>query len=340
VTEIIMERTVKERSLAMRIHRSLMQAATALLLATPLAAQSPDLELTCRPEHALPDQRRERPSDVRDHAPFATYYLFDNPQLFEVRVGLMNLGTTARALPETWVRSLHLRVWRDGVELEPDEIRIEPARLLRSSLSFFQAGKRIAHPEFRSNPTGPGPLPLTSYDDKRREEQRVEALPTSLATYQQAVAIFRLRAADGGLLPLGLYEVDVTDEASHERCSHRDLVVMRAAQSPLDTVDSYLVRSLALEADGKLDQATQEMARATEAAPDVLKGWVIRSGLALLQNDLAGQAEAASQLERLLARKAGGNSEEFEGILQNAREVVRNAPELRRKLAAKERAKP
>jgi len=335
-----MERTVKDRSLAMRLQRSLTRAATALFLAAPLAAQSPDLELTCRPEHALPDQRQERPSDVRDHTPFATYYLFDNPQLFEVRVGLMNLGTQPRALPDTWVRSLHLRVWRDGVEMEPDEVRIEPARFLRSSLVFLEAGKPVAHAEFRSNPTGPGPLPLMPYDDSRREEREVKALPSALATYEQAVVLFRLRAPDGGFLPLGLYEVEVTDQASHERCSHRDLVVMRAAQSPLDTVDSYLVRSLALEADGKLEQAAQEMARATEAAPDVLKGWVIRSGLALVRKDLQGQAEAATQLERLLARKAGGNSEEFEGIVQDAREVARNAPELRRKLAAKEGAKP
>ena len=114
---------------------------------------------------------------------------------------------------------------------------------------------------------------------------------------------------------------------------------MRAPRSPLDTVDAHVVRANADRAAGKLDAAAAEMARATELAPDVLQGWVYRSAIALERHDLAGQAEAATRLEALLAKKAGTDPREFVGVLHDAQAVARHASELRR-LAAEAGVQP
>jgi tetratricopeptide (TPR) repeat protein len=322
----------------------IVQAAATLVLAVvPLAAQPADLELTCRPEHALLDQRQERPSDVRDHSPYSTYYLFDNPQLFDLRVSLMNLSPNRLKVADRagdWARALQVRVQRDGVTLSSDEVRIEPVRRLRRALVYLKDGKAVEQPQFRRRLTSPGAEPLMPYDDYRRDEEVVDELPHELATYEEVVVILRLQAADGRDLPLGRYLLSVADEANHVQCYGKQLVVMRSPRSPLDVIDAHIVRANVYQAEGDLDAAGAELARATELAPDVVKGWVYRSALALARNDLAGQAEAATRLEKLLAEKAGGDKEEFEGVLRDARSVASNAPELRRRLAAQKGEKP
>ncbi len=324
---------------AMERLRWLLRAAPALLLAVaPLAAQPMDLELTCRPEHALLDQRQERPADVRDHSRFSTYYLFDNPHLFEMRVSLMNVSPTRQPVADVagdWTRGLQVRVRRDGAALGPGELLVEPARRLRRALVYLEDGEPVEEPRFRRYATSPGSEPLMPYDTYRREEQVVDELPRELATYEEAVVVLRLRAANGGDLPLGLYVVSIVDEANHVRCSAEQLVVMRAPRSPLDTVDAHIVRANAHQAEGELDAAAEELALATALAPDVLKGWVYRSAIASARNDLAGVAEAATRLEMLLAEHGGSDrKEEFAGVLLDARAVAREAPKLRRRLAA------
>ena len=317
--------------------RTLRTASLLLLAAAPLAAQPADLELTCRPEHALIDQRQQRPDDVRDHSRFSTFYLFDNPQLLELRVSVMNLSPDRQRIAgaaSDWERSLRVRVRRDGVELGPDEVRAEPARRLRRALFYLKDGKPVEEPRFARRPTSPGSDPLMPYDDSRREEQAVDELPHELATYEEAVVVLRLRAANGGDLPLGLYTLSVADEANQVRCQRDPLVVMRAPRSPLDTVDAHIARANAYEAEGDLEAASGELARATELAPEVLKGWVWRSAIALKKGDLTVQAEAATRLESLLKEQSGMKKEEFEGILKDARAVARLAPELRRRAAA------
>ncbi len=318
------------------LRKTLRAAAVLLLAAGPMAGQSASLELTCRPEHALLDLRRERPADVRDHSPHSTYYLFDNPQLFELRVSLMNLSPDRRPVARDWSQALKVRIRRDGVELAPEDYRVEPARLLRRALIFLKDAKPVGEPRFRRRLTAPGADPLMPYDDIRHDERAVKALPSELATYEEAVIVLRFRSPDGGPLPLGLYGLSVFDEANHERCYSEQLIVMRAPLSPLDTVDAHLVRAQAHQAAGELEEAAREAALATEEAPGVLKGWVYRSAIAVARNDLAGQAAVADRLEKLLAEKAGSGAEEFEGIVQDAKVVARNAPELRRRLAAKE----
>jgi hypothetical protein len=321
----------------------LRAASTLVLAAVPLAAQPADFELTCRPQHALLDQRQVRPGDVQGHSPFSTFYLFDNPQLFDVRVSLLNLSPDRLRMADVdgdWARALRVRVERDGAALGPDDFRVEVAGRLHRTQVYLKDGKPIEEPRFRRQTTSPGPEPLMPYDDYRREEQVVDDLPHELATYEGAVAILRIRAANGGDLPLGLYLVSVADEANHVQCYGKQLVVMRAPRSPLDTVDAHIVRANVYQSEGDLDAAAAELARATELAPEVLKGWVERSALAFARNDLAGQAEAATKLESLLAKKAGTDLAEFEGVVQDAKAVARQAPELRRKAAAGQIAKP
>jgi len=322
--------------------RWLLQTAALLFAAAaPLAAQPQDLDLICRPEHALLDQRQERPSDVRNHSSYSTFYLFDNPQLFALRVSLINISPKRQRVADVagdWVRALQVHVRRDGVALAPDELRVVPTQRLRRALVYYKDGEPIATPRFGRRVSSPGAEPLMPYDESRREEQAVEELPHELATYEEAVVILRLRAADGGDLPLGLYLLSVSDEANHVKCSDDPLVVMRAPQSPLDTVDAHIVRANAYQAEGNLEIAADELARATTLAPDVIKGWVYRSALAFARNDLAGQAEAATKLEALLQKKTAGDHEEFIGVLRDARILARQAPELRRRLT--ERSPP
>lgn len=319
------------------LRRTLRTVSALLLAAAPLAAQPADLELTCRPEHALLDQRQQRPAEVRDHSPLSTFYLFDNPQLFELRVSLMNLGPDRLRVNDRagdWARALQVSVRRDGVELGPDEVRIEPARRLRRALVYLKDGEPVSEPRFGRQLTSPGAEPLMPYDDYRREEQEVDELPHELATYEEAVVVLRLRAADGGDLPPGTYKLSVADEANHVRCERDPSVLLRAPRSPLDTVDAHIVRANAYQAEGDLDAAAGELASATELAPDVLKGWVWRSALAFARNDLAGQAEAASRLERLLKDQTAADLKASDIVLQDARAVARQAPELRRRVAA------
>jgi tetratricopeptide (TPR) repeat protein len=319
------------------LRRTLRTASLLLLVSAPLAAQPTDLELTCRPENALIDQRQQRPDDVRDHSRFSTFYLFDNPQLFELRVSLMNLSPDRQRISGAagdWERSLRVQVLRDGVELAPGEVQVQPVRRLRRALVYLKDGKPVEEPRFARRPTSPGSDPLMPYDDSRREEQAVDELPHELATYEEAVVVLRLSAANGGDLPLGLYKLSVADEANHVRCQRDPLVVMRAPRSPLDTVDAHIARANAHEAEGDLEAASEELARATELAPEVLKGWVWRSAIALKRGDLAVQAEAATRLESLVKEQSGMKQEEFEGILKDARAVARLAPELRRRAAA------
>ena len=322
---------------AMELLRTLRTASVLLLAAAPLAAQPTDLELNCRPEHALIDQRQQRPDDVRDHSRFSTFYLFDNPQLLELRVSILNLSPERQRIAGAagdWESSLRVRVRRDGVELDPGEVRAEPARRLRRALVYLKDGKPVEEPRFARRPTSPGSDPLMEYDDSRREEEAVDELPRELATYEEAVVVLRLRAANGGDLPLGLYTLSVADEANRVKCERDPLVVMRAPRSPLDTVDAHIARANAYEAEGDLEAASEELARATELAPEVLKGWVWRSAIALKRDDLAVQAEAATRLESLLREQSKVKQEDFEGTLEDAKAVARQAPELRRKAAA------
>lgn len=305
--------------------------------ALPVAAQPSDLELTCTPEHALLDQREVRPDDVRQHWQPTTYYLFDNPQLFELRVSLINDGPErlpVATVAGDWPRALQVRLRRDSIELRADELDVEPTTRLRRALVYFKDGEPITDPRFGRRITSPGAQPLMAYDDSRWEEQAVDALPRELGPYEEAVVILRLRAPNGGELPLGLYRVSVTDQANHVQCERELLVVMRSPRSPLDVVDAHVVRANALQAEGELDAAADELKRATESAPEVLKGWVYRSALALARNDLDGQAEAATRLEALLKAKSPTQSEEFIGIVRDARAVAQEAPELRRRVAA------
>lgn len=329
-----------------RLHRVLRMSPVLLLGVLPLAAQSPDLEMTCRPEHGLLDLRQERPAEVRHHSPFSTWNLFDNPQLFEVRVALTNLGPDRRRVSDgDWASTLQVRVWRDGAELGPDEIRIEPAQRLLGSRTYLKDGRPVEEMRFRRRSTAPGSEPLMPYDEVRREEKAVEELPQELATYEAAVVILRLRAADGGDLPLGLYTLSVADESNRDRCYGEQLVVLRAPQSPLDIVSAHIVRANAYEAQGDMDAAADELARATELAPDNLEGWVRRSALAFQRNDLAGQAEAATRLEALIAAQVGLDEAASIGgkcnsPLQDATAVARRASELRRRVAAGKSGKP
>lgn len=324
--------------------RSILQAASVLLLAVaPLAGQPADLELTCRPEHALLDQRRVRPADIPGHLPFSTYLLFDNPQLFELRVSLINISPSRQRISDVegdWTRALKVRVLRDGAELGPGQVRVEPVKRLRRALVYSKDGVPIEEPRFGRQVTSPGAEPLMEYDDYRREEETVAELPRELATYEEAVVVLRLRASGGGDLPLGVYQVSVADEANHVACDRDQLVVMRTPDSPLDTVDAHVIRANAHQAEGDLKAAADEMARATELAPEVLKGWFYRSVFASLRNDTAGMAEAATRVEELLANKAGAKEWNKEaGILKDARVLARQAPELRRRAAA-EKEKP
>lgn len=329
---------------AMQPLRRILRTASALLLAAvPLAAQPSDFDLTCRAEHALLDQRQERPRDVRGHSPFSTFYLFDNPQLFEMRVSLINLSPERVRVADVagdWTRALQVGVRRNGVALSPEEFRVEPARRLRRSLVYLLNGQPVEEPRFRRKLTSPGPEPVMPYDDTRREEQEVDELPRELAPYEEAVVILRLRAANGGDLPLGLYKLTVTDEANHVRCHGEQLVLMRAPRSPLDTVDAHIVRANAFEAEGDLKSAADELARATELAPEVLKGWVYRSALAGSRKDLADQTLAATRLEKLLAEPGVAGQDMLEITLEDARNLARQAPELRRRLAAEKGVKP
>jgi hypothetical protein len=317
------------------MRRWLLPAAVLLLSTAPLAAQPQDLDLTCRPEHALLDQRPERPKDVRNHSSYSTYYLFDNPQLFALRVSLINVSPKRQRVADVagdWVRALQVRVQRNGVALASGAFRVEPVQRLRRALVYYKDGEPVAAPQFGRRVSSPGAEPLMPYDDSRREEQAVDELPHELATYEEAVVVLRLRAADGGDLPLGLYLLSVTDEANHVRCSDDPLVVMRAPESPLDTVDAHIVRANVYQTEGNLEIAADELAHATKLAPDVIKGWVYRGALALARKDLAGQAEAATRLEALL-RKKTADHEEFLGILRDAKTLAGQAPELRRRLA-------
>lgn len=324
--------------------RSILQAPSVLLLAVaPLAAQPADLELTCRPEHALLDQRRVRPADIPRHLPFSTYLLFDNPQLFELRVSLINISPSRQPISDVegdWTRALKIRVLRDGVELGPDQVRVEPVKRLRRALVYYKDGVPIEEPRFGRQVTSPGAEPLMEYDDYRREEETVDELPRELATYEEAVVVLRLRASGGGDLPLGVYQVSVADEANHVACDRDQLVVLRTPDSPPDTVDAHIIRANVHRAEGDLKAAADEMARATELAPEVLKGWFYRSVFASLRNDTADMAEAATRVEELLANKVGAKEWNKEpGILKDARALARQAPELRRRAAA-EKEKP
>ena len=191
------------RSVMDQLHAFILAAAW-LLAAAPLAARSVELELVCQPEYAVLDQRPERPADVRHYTPLATYYLFDNPQLFEVRVSLINISPERRRVAGEgdWAEGLEVRVQRDGVELGTGEVQVEPARRLTRRLVYLKDGKPVAQ-SFRRQTTAPGSEPLLPYDDFRREEQEVEALPREIATYEEVIAVLRLRAAGGGDLPLG-----------------------------------------------------------------------------------------------------------------------------------------
>lgn len=325
--------------------RSILRTASLLLLAAaPLAAQQPDLELTCRPEHALLNQRQVRPADVPGHLPYSTYLLFDNPHLFELRVSLVNISPARQRVADVdgdWTRALKAKVLRDGVELGPGQLRVDPVKRLRRALVYFKDGLPIEEPRFSRQVTSPGAEPLMEYDYHRREEQEVEELPRELATYEEAVVVLRLRAADGGDLPLGVYQVSVADEANHVQCDRDQLVVMRAPDSPLDMVDAHIIRANAHQAEGDLNAAANELARATDLAPDVLKGWFYRSVVASLRNDTAGLAQAATRVEKLLAEKAGSKEWNKEaGILRDARVLARQAPELRRRAAAEKGGKP
>lgn len=329
---------------AMNRLRWIPRAASVLLFAAlPLAAQPPDLMLTCRPEHGLLDHRVERPADVWEHSSNSTWYLFDNPQLFGLRVSLINVSPDRKPVADVagdWTRALQVKVVRDGSAVDPGELRIEPVRRLRRAMVYLKDGVPIEEPKFGRRLTSPGAEPLMAFDDYRNEEQEVDELPHELAPYEEAVVILRLRAANGGDLPLGRYLVSVADEANHVQCERHPFVVMRAPESPLDTVDAHVVRSLAYQAEGEMEKAADELARATDLAPDVLKGWVYRGALALARNDLAGQAEAATRLEKLLAEQAKSPKKEFEGVLRDARAMARQAPELRRRAAAAREGKP
>src|SRR5262245_19815625 len=100
-----------------QLRLSLSSACLVLLVALPAAAQPADLELTCRPEFALPDDQRQRPDDVKGSWPFSTYYLFDNPQLFDYRVSIVNVSPQRRSIVnrgDDWALALEVRVRRDG----------------------------------------------------------------------------------------------------------------------------------------------------------------------------------------------------------------------------------
>lgn len=324
---------------AMNPLRSILRTASLLLLAAaPLAARQPDFDLTCRPEHALLNQRQVQPAGVPRHLPYSTYLLFDNPELFELRVSLVNISPARQRVADVdgdWTRALKVKVLRDGVELGPGQLRIEPVKRLRRALVYSKDGLPIEEPRFSRDVTAPGAQPVMEYDGHHPEEQEVEELPRELATYEEAVAVLSIRAAGGGDLPLGIYQVSVADEANHVACERDQLVVMRAPESPLDIVDAHIVRANGHQAEGDLNAAAKEMARATELAPEVIKGWFHRTVIASLQNDTAVMAEAATRVEKLLANKAGSKEWNREaGVLKDARVLAREAPELRRKAAA------
>jgi hypothetical protein len=320
----------------------------AILLSTsvPAAAQRMDMELACRPEYGLLDDRPQRPNDVRGHSPSSTYYLFDNPQLFEYRVSLMNVSPQPLPLlvasgerAADWAAALRLRIERDGVPLGERDVRVQPVRRLLRRVVYLRDGHPIADPRFVRRSAGAGSDPIMPFDDYRHEEEVVDIVPSQLATYEEAVAILRVSAYDGADLPLGLYTVRIADEANAARCFEDQLVVMREPRSPLDTVDAHIVRANADQAAGDLEAGARELARATEVAPDNIKGWVYRA-LALAREDLAGQAEAATRLEALLATPAEAPREEFVGVLRDAQAIAASAPELRRALAEAATAKP
>lgn len=313
----------------------LVPALLVVVSSAAAVAEPIDLQLICRPEYAVLDQRQVRPPDTQGHSPSSTYYLFDNADLFEYRVTLVNVGPTPRttgADDAPWLSALRLSVHRDGVELGPRELALVPVRRLLRETEYLRDGVPIADLRFHRRSGRLGSDPSEPFDDYRYVDREVDSLPRQIDTYTEVSIVYLLTMPDGGGLPQGLYTLQAVDPATGTRCAREQLVVLRRPLSPLDIVDAHIVRSRYHRAQGDLNAVAQELDLATELAPGSLKAWFYRGALAFELGDLEGQVEAAAKLRQILDKRHGRRDPESLGLVRDAEAFAAQESQLRRRL--------
>ncbi len=267
---------------------SIGRAIPLLLLAAALPARGDDangLRFDYRPRFAIEDMRLERSAEVAGKAPYRTYYLVDNADLFYLQLSLLNISAKTVSLgnraPGGWVESISFDLWRNGEKLAASEFAVQASNLTLRTAEYIKDG-RVMEVGFVMEPGNPMAIVTPQYDTVREIRTLIPALPESLAPYEAAELLLRLTAPGGGPLPDGLYEVQLTyelppaavpsgDEATVSY--FREVVVIGPPARPLDVVDSHVVRAAYEEYLGHTAARLSELRAAVDEVPNSIKAW-------------------------------------------------------------------